>query len=57
MVFNQRSEAQSFDILRGIENKIDLAVGVSMGLDALFEVPQNQVDRQLGMLAGILVQG
>ena len=44
------------DVLGAVEDKVDFPVGIGLRLIAGLQMAQHQVDRQLGVLAGVLIE-
>ena len=42
-------------VLGAVEDKVDFTVGIGLRLVAGLQMAQHQVDRQLGVLAGVLI--
>ncbi len=43
-------------VLGAVEDKVDFTVGIGLRLVAGLQMAQHQVDRQLGVLAGVLIE-
>ena len=46
----------SVDVFGAVEDKVDFTVGIGLRLVAGLQMAQHQVDRQLGVLAGVLIE-